>query len=616
MTVRGFSLLLLVFAVIGATAQTTTIDEMSINVVCASPRQAVCTFRQVITIQNEQGASFAGFAVRISKGDQLKSFSGQAVNADGQIIRKFKKGDLMRTEYSSMLAMDDYMMLLDFTPPSYPITISYEWTEQMNDDLIELPRFVPQTDYGMAVKQASYTVSTPADFPIRYHLQNISQTVEQHVEGGRQLTTLTIRDLPALDDEPRSRKLSERLPMAWFAPTDFYFYGHQGSLSSWQEYGKWTRRLLEDRQALPDAIRQKVHQLTDSCSSPRGKVAQLYDFLRQTTRYVSIQLGIGGLQPAAAADVARTGYGDCKALSNYMRALLQEAGIESVYAEISTVNTRLLPDFPNVGQLNHVILQVPLPGDTLWLECTNPALPLGYVHEDIAGHDAVLITPDGGRLQRLPSYTDSLHLQHSQMSIQLMPDGSATMSLEQTSHFSQYESMVPLAKMNAADRNKAVLNAVRLQQPEITNLSVKAEDDVPLVTLQAELSCSRYASATGRRLFVPLCPLHKGFKAPSLKEDRQENLIIYDGYLDTDDFVIDLPEGFDVESLPADISESLPFAEFTFSLRREGRKLHLRQRLLVHSGTFEKTLFPDYVALMKKVETTYGQRIVLILSTQ
>lgn len=44
-----------------------------------------------------------------------------------------------------------------------------------------------------------------------------------------------------------------------------------------------------------------------------------------------------------------------------MRAMLKEVGIPSNYVTISTTNRRLLKDFASVGQMNHVILQVPLP---------------------------------------------------------------------------------------------------------------------------------------------------------------------------------------------------------------------------------------------------------------
>ena len=77
-----------------------------------------------------------------------------------------------------------------------------------------------------------------------------------------------------------------------------------------------------------------------------------------------------------------------------MRAMLKEIGIPSNYTTISTINRRLQKDYASVGQMNHVILQVPLKNDTLWLECTNPQLPMGYVHEDIAGHDAIEVSWD------------------------------------------------------------------------------------------------------------------------------------------------------------------------------------------------------------------------------
>lgn len=187
------------------------------------------------------------------------------------------------------------------------------------------------------------------------------------------------------------------------------------------KYGEWQYKLLDGRDELTEPFRNKLHGLTAHCSTDREKVKAIYDYLAKTTRYVSIQLGIGGLQPIAASDVCRTGFGDCKGLSNYTRAMLKEIGIPSTYTVISTTNERLLPDFSSANQMNHVILQVPLPKDTLWLECTDPSLPFGYIHQGIAGHDALLIEPAGGSIHRLPTYPDSLNTQHIIATITLSP---------------------------------------------------------------------------------------------------------------------------------------------------------------------------------------------------
>ena len=100
-------------------------------------------------------------------------------------------------------------------------------------------------------------------------------------------------------------------------------------MRDWQSFGAWQRELREGRDALPDALRREVHALTDTLTTPREKVRALYDYLGATTRYESIQLGIGGLQPMPAAEVFRTKFGDCKALASYLRALLAECGIAS-----------------------------------------------------------------------------------------------------------------------------------------------------------------------------------------------------------------------------------------------------------------------------------------------
>lgn len=118
-------------------------------------------------------------------------------------------------------------------------------------------------------------------------------------------------------------------------------------MNSWADMGNWNATLRDGRTELPEETRLLVHQLTDTCQSMKGKVKVLYDYLAATTRYVNISLGIGGFQPMPAAKVASLNFGDCKGLSNYMCAMLKEAGVPCHYATISTIYKRLYPDFPS-----------------------------------------------------------------------------------------------------------------------------------------------------------------------------------------------------------------------------------------------------------------------------
>ena len=602
-------LLAALFCSYAANAQKATVEE-STDIICDGPGHAIQHFKGVTTIHNEHGASMAVFVCSCSKHDKLTSFKGQVTDASGRVIHKFKESELKKTEYSPYLAVDDYRMYLDYTPPFYPVTVTYEWTIESRDNLIEFPSFCPQSDYDVSVKKATYSLKVPKSMKIRYALQNINNKVSvSDGDKNTQVFTLQVDSLPALKQEPYSRQLREKLPLARFAPTNFEYYGTKGSLNSWADYGKWEYSLIQDRDQLTDAERQELHQLTDGLKTDREKVEAIYKRLEKSTRYVAILLGIGGQQPAPASDVSKSGFGDCKGLSNYMRAMLKEIGIPSNYTTISTINRRLQKDYASVGQLNHVILQVPLQNDTLWLECTNPQLPMGYVHEDIAGHDAIEVSEAGGRLVRLPVYPDSTNLMHSDININLSEQGAASINISQSVLNHQYESYIPLLKADEKDRQKYLQKIVHAPQAEIGKVDI--QESGAKITLDAEIKSQKYATKTGQRLFVPICPLHRGYTVPNANSERVEDIWRDMGYLDTDDITITIPEGYAIEAGPKGVSIDQPFASFSFSIQADDNTIHIKNRLLMKSGTFPKSQYAQLADFIRSINSAYNQKVVL-----
>ena len=607
---KVFLLLISLFCAHTTWAQKAVVEESVIDIVCDAPNHAIQHFKEVTTILNEHGASQALFVCSCSKYDKLTSFKGQVTDGSGRVIRKLKESELKKTEYSTYFAIDDYKMYLDYTPPIYPVTITYEWTIESRDNLIEFPCFCPQSDYDISVKKATYSLKAPKSMAIRHALQNINNKVKiDESNNFTQLLTLEVNDLPMLKQEPYTRPLHERLPMAWFAPTDFVYYGTKGSLRNWNDYGKWEYSLIQGRDQLSEAERKELHQLTDGLKTDREKVEAIYHRLEKSTRYVAILLGIGGQQPAPATEVSKSGFGDCKGLSNYMRAMLKEVGIPSHYTTISTTNRHFLKDFASVGQMNHVILQVPLQHDTIWLECTNPQLPFGYVHEDIAGHDAIEINEAGGRLVRLPVYPDSTNLMHTSVNINLKDNGAIDLKLSQEALNRQYEHLIPLLKMDEKDRKRTIQRIIYAPQAEISQIDIK--ESGAKITLNTEIKSQKYATQTGMRLFVPICPLHRGYSVPSANSERTEDIWRDMGYLDEDVINITIPEGYEIEAGPKNVNVEQPFGSFTFTMQVENNKIIIKNRLLMKSGTFPKSLFPQLADFIRTISSIYNQKIVL-----
>ena len=110
-------------------------------------------------------------------------------------------------------------------------------------------------------------------------------------------------------------------------------------MTSWNTFGKWYyEKLLTPVSAVTPEISAEVAALKLSGTTTE-KVKTLYQYMQNKTRYVLIMMGIGGWQPMPASEVSKKGYGDCKALTNYMQTLLTAAGIPSYYAVIYDDNS-------------------------------------------------------------------------------------------------------------------------------------------------------------------------------------------------------------------------------------------------------------------------------------
>ena len=590
-------------------AQNCIVEDWTISIVSNDMTSMTVQQKKVLTIVNQQGARHAAFVCSCSKKNKLSSFHGKVTDGSGRIVREIRKGELLRTEYSPYLAVDDYKMYYDYTPPTFPVTITYEWTMECRDNVIEYPWFCPQDDYEVSVRHAAYRLQVPKEQAVRHTQQNISTQVTRTEEKNMQVLSLQISDLPALHREPFSRPLHERIPLAFFAPKQFVYYGEEGHFTDWKEYGQWEFSLLQGRDGLPVTVREKLHQMTDGLPNDRSKVERVYRFLGETTRYVAILLGIGSQQPATAGQVAESGFGDCKGLTNYLRAMLKEIGISSYYTVISTDHRRLMPDFASVGQMNHVILQVPLPGDTIWIECTNPRIPFGYVHEDIAGHDAVTVSAGGGQIVHLPVYADTANVEKNAVQVTLTPDGMASIQLQQEARCRQMEDRLPLTKMDKNDLHRVLQRMVHAPQSIVSNSQVSMDGSA--LYIRATMNSQKYASVNGLRLFVPLYPIQHGYTM--LKSDtlRTEDIVISYGYVDEDDITFIIPEGYEIEAMPSETSLNSTFGTFSTQLIVDANTVRVNRRLLLKAGTYPAEQYLQLFSFLQTAVNSETQKMVL-----
>ena len=168
-----------------AAAQTVdaVVQQSATEVDCRDLRNTRISEQRVYRLLHERASDMARFEIACSKWQKLTDFNGQVTDATGKVIRKFKKGDLRRSDLSSGFADDFYTLSLDYTPSGYPITIEFNWVCEGNSGSFGFPTFAPVEAYNTQVEHASYVLTAPAQMACRYLCQNTTAQVTESTQS-------------------------------------------------------------------------------------------------------------------------------------------------------------------------------------------------------------------------------------------------------------------------------------------------------------------------------------------------------------------------------------------------------------------------------------------------
>ena len=573
-------------------------------------------YRQKVayTILNEQGERWAFFSEGYDKLRSIESFEGSLFDAAGKKIKSLKKTDIKDVSGSDeSLADDNRVKWHSFFYKAYPFTVEYE-VEVNYKGTMFLPDWVPQEKAIMGVQQSRLTVISPAGNPLRYKMYNYLGEPLITLDKNIKIYNWEVKDLAATEEEYAAPSWHLITTSVFMATEKFMLEDYEGSNASWKDFGRFVYDLKKDRDALTDEVKQKVHQLTDGITGHKEKVRKLYEYLQQNTRYISIQLGVGGWQPFDAKYVGTKKYGDCKALSNFMYSLLKEAGIRSVYTVINANDDDdyLITDLP-CSQFNHVILFVPNGKDTTWLECTSQTNAPGYLG-GIGNRYAVAVDENGGTLVRTPKYgvNENLEVRHITATI----DESGNLeALIKTKYMAEQQDRLH-AMINGLSKDK--LMEFLKEDIELATYDVKSYDykeernSLPVVAETLDLVASNYSTVSGKRFFIIpniITRTHRKLKAD---DDRKNDLLLSFEFKDIDTTEIKIPAGYTVETIPQDVKVESKFGKYTTSVKFSNDKITYYRSYEHYSGRFPAK---DYSNLVKFYETIYKadrNRVVLV----
>ena len=574
----------------------------------------------VVTIFNEKGEEkYAKFYCWYSKLSKVVSLEGKLFDYSGKEIQSLKSSEIQDVSFSSKgYEIDDSRYkIATFNQKKYafPYTVEFRSIVETNN-MMFYPTWSPIHQEKVSVEKSSLTIVTPKDIAFRYKEINLEQPCIK-TESDKQTTYFWQQEnIKPIKKEKFSS--TDIYPKVLTAPINFEIEGYKGAIRTWEDLSQFRASLNENRDELPENVKLKIKELTKNENSTRVKIQKLYEYLQANTRYVSIQQGIGGWQTMTALEVSKKGYGDCKALSNYMKAMLKEIGITSYLASISAGDDALniYEDFPST-QTNHVITLIPLEKDTLWLECTTQNGSMGYQGSFTGNRKALIFKPQGGALVNTTFYKSSDNLQLRNAQVKIDQDGNAHAIVNTKYTGIQQERRNALIHYNSNEEQKKwFLENIHIPNFELSNFALAEKKGIiPVVEEKLELVINKLLSQSGSRLFITPHLMTTFIDVPLDEETRKSDLFlnpnIYN-FQDIDTVSYELPANYVSEHIPEAINLTSKFGEYHQKISIVNGKLLYCRQVIIKSGTFPTTDYTEWVKFIKKVNKSDGNSVVFI----
>lgn len=506
----------------------------------------------IITILNEKGDDEAQLILHYDKKfNSVNSVEVAVYNAAGTPLKKYHKSDMYdRSAIDGISIITDYRLLaLSHTISSYPATIeiSYEISRNSYLDLGEWHMLEPEK----AVQYAEYTVLANPAVGFRYKNKNTTIKPQKTWQDGYEKYTWQVKNLKAL--KPEEDGLNWLVfPKISFAANEFIFDDLPGDISNWKSYGKWQQALNADVCTLSPERTAAIKAMTADFKTDKEKAKFLYQYMQQNMRYVSIQLGIGGLKPFPASFVDQKKYGDCKALSNYMAALLKAVNIPSYYAMVRAGTNEEPADaaFPT-DPFNHVILCIPFKNDTTWLECTSNTSVFGKLGSFTENRNALLVTENGGVLINTPKSSANDNRFTSEVHLTFDAEGGAKAKVKILSTGGYRDTYINVASLKTDEQKEFLIRTLHMKQPSFIEFGLPVDKD-GVREFDIDLEYDKFCDiASGEKMFYRPRAFDLWSVTLPVLDKRQSDFYFDHPMQKSCVTTIDLPAGFEVETLPA-----------------------------------------------------------------
>lgn len=575
------------------------------------------TKKYTVIIKNKYADYLKNIRIYYDDFRKVKKANVQIRDLKGNEIKAYKLKDFEDKVYDfSNIDSDSRYKVLEPSLTNYPFEIEVNYEVHHSASLFY--NFWQPQYYKMRILNAQLKVIDQTRSNLRYTTKNIAEPITTEE---KESTTYhwEIENIDPIKNESFNRQMEDYFATVILAPVNFEMDGYQGALSSWELFGQWVNKLNASRNTLEDSDIEAIKNLELQKESSIETIRSVYRFLQETTRYISIQIGIGGYQPFESKMVHEKKYGDCKALSFYTQSLLDIFNIKSYYTLINAGAEKkdLDTGFPS-PYFNHAILTVPIEKDTLFLECTSQTKPFGYAGKFTGNRKALLIDHDKSQLINTQRYTTEDNRQENNIHVAFdLSNGASKVTVTKNYYGTEIEHHGFLDQYQKTEKKK--LNWIQdtfdfggaITIDSFTLFPIQG-DIFPQGGFELMFSNKKEAVKRGNRMFIS--PYKYMTRSPQIpnENERKTPVRIRFGYQVKDRITYTMDHSnFNIENLKDDLHIESEYGSYALTIEQQANSVVLSRTFQLNEGIYAPDEFEAFKAFLITVKKNDKTKIIL-----
>ena len=354
----------------------------------------------VVRIQSPQGLNALGTLTLMWNPDTMTVIVHKV-----HILRGEQVIDVLATQSFTVLRRERN---LEYAVLDGVLTAAVQPTGLQIGDAIELSYSVKRSDPvmrgisewlaggfpNMPIAHARVRAVWGAGNPVRWKASESLPGMQEQHKGDQTEVTVELVDVQPLV-QPKGA------PTRFAQVREVEFSGSK----SWSEISRRLAPLYQQAARIPETspLQMEIVRIRAASPDPETRAAAALGLVQDQVRYVFLGMNDGGLVPAAADVTWTRRFGDCKAKTALLLALLQGVGIDARAVVVSsTRGDGLDTKLPMIGWFDHVLVQAQIAGKSHFLDGTRSGDRRLADLPDFGFHWGLPLTTKGSELLAIP----------------------------------------------------------------------------------------------------------------------------------------------------------------------------------------------------------------------